>query len=272
VIVVDASVAVKWFVPETGHEAALAVLGSGETLIAPDLIVAETMHAMRKKLRTGDVTEEQFLRIGADLPSYFDEVAPSASATEEAARLSIRLDHGFYDRVYLALALTSSATLVTADETFQAKVLSAGLATAVRSLSEGGSQPERETFVVPRTTVETIGRLAQLVSDTFKSLQDVRTSGSRLQIFSTKIYEPAFESPAYLRLKELVLRFTDEERAQVIALGWFGRDYERGPFLPLLENARLMFASDPEKDIGYIISVMGTVRAGYIKLLNSSES
>jgi predicted nucleic acid-binding protein len=249
VIVVDASVAVKWFVPETGHEAALAVLGSGETLIAPNLIIAETMHALRKKLRAGEVTEEQFVRTGSDLPLYFDEIVPSTSVAEEATRLSIRLDHGFYDCVYLAVSLTSSAALVTGDETFRAKVISAGLATAVRGLSEPEHPTQRKSFDVPSETVENIGRLARLVSETFKSLQDAHADGSRLRFFPTSIYEPAFESPAYLRLKELVLRLTDEERAQIVALGWFGRDYERGPFLPLLERAHSMFAGDPQKDL-----------------------
>ncbi|HEX8663715.1 MAG TPA: type II toxin-antitoxin system VapC family toxin [Beijerinckiaceae bacterium] len=270
-IVIDASVAVKWFVPEANHEAALAVLGSGEPLIAPDLVIPETMHALRKKLRAGDVIEGQFLRAGADLSTYFDELVPSASVTEEAMRLSIRLDHGFYDCVYLALSLTSGASLVTADEAFHAKVVSAGLGTAIQGLSEPEHRPERGPLALPRATVESIGRLAQRVSETFKSLQDAHTGG-QLRFLPAKIYEPAFESPAYLRLKELALGLTDEERAQVIALGWFGRDYERGPFPPLLDRARSMFAGDPQKDIGYIMSVMSTVHAGYMKLLRLGES
>lgn len=271
-IVVDASVAVKWFVPEMDHEAALVVLGSGDTLIAPDLVIPETMHALRKKLRAGDVTEEQFLRAGADLDAYFDEIVPSAAVTEEATRLSIQLDHGFYDCVYLALSLTASASLVTADEAFRAKVVSAGLGTAIRGLSEPERGPKQSSLAVSRATVENIGRLAQRVSETFKSLRESHASDSSLRFFPTTVYEPAFESPAYLRLKQVILKLTDEERAQVIALGWFGRDYERGPFLPLLEHARLMFARNPEKDIGYIISVMATVPAGYTKLLSRSES
>jgi len=44
-LVVDASVAIKWFVEEIWSDAARAVLGSGEPLIAPDLVVPEACNA-----------------------------------------------------------------------------------------------------------------------------------------------------------------------------------------------------------------------------------
>lgn len=135
-IVVDASVAVKWFVVEVDHEAALALLESGAGLTAPDLIVAETMHVLRKKLRVGDITEEQYLRAGGDLPSYLDELVPSASVIDQAARMSILLDHGFYDCVYLALAATSGAPLVTADEVFRTKTAHAALSVRTFGLND----------------------------------------------------------------------------------------------------------------------------------------
>jgi predicted nucleic acid-binding protein len=50
VIVVDASVAVKWFVKEDGHEAALGLLAHAH-LSAPDLVFAETANVLWKKLR-----------------------------------------------------------------------------------------------------------------------------------------------------------------------------------------------------------------------------
>jgi len=193
------------------------------------------------------------------------------SVTEEAMRLSIRLDHGFYDCVYLALSLTSGALLVTADEAFQAKPVSAGLATAIRALSEPEHRSPPEQLVLPRATVENIGRLAHRMSETLKSLQHAH-SGEQFRFLPANIYQPAFESPAYLRLQELVIGLTEEERAQVIALGWFGRDYERGPFPPLLQRARSMFAGDPENDMRYIMSAMSTVHAGYMKLLSATES
>lgn len=43
--VVDASVAVKWFVEERGSTAARMVLSKYETLLAPDFILIETSNA-----------------------------------------------------------------------------------------------------------------------------------------------------------------------------------------------------------------------------------
>ena len=44
-LVVDASVAIKWFVEESRSDAARAVLTSGESLVAPDLVVPEACNA-----------------------------------------------------------------------------------------------------------------------------------------------------------------------------------------------------------------------------------
>ena len=46
--VVDASVALKWFVEEDGSERAAALLASKDLLIAPDLIVPEVCDAAGK--------------------------------------------------------------------------------------------------------------------------------------------------------------------------------------------------------------------------------
>ena len=66
-IVVDASVAVKWFVAEVDHAAALEVLAASETLIAPDLIILETLNVLRRKSKRGEVTSEQLAAAGTSL-------------------------------------------------------------------------------------------------------------------------------------------------------------------------------------------------------------
>ena len=43
-LVVDCSVAVKWFLEEPGDREALALLRAGERLIAPELIIAELIN------------------------------------------------------------------------------------------------------------------------------------------------------------------------------------------------------------------------------------
>jgi predicted nucleic acid-binding protein len=54
-LVVDASVAVKWFLVEPGDREALALLDGDEPLIAPELVVAEVVNAVWKRLVSGGI-------------------------------------------------------------------------------------------------------------------------------------------------------------------------------------------------------------------------
>lgn len=267
---IDASVAVKWFAPERGHEAALTLLGTQDRLVAPDLVVAETMHAMRKKLRSGDVTPSLYVRAGSDLASYFGELVPSAALVDEATRLSIRLDHGFYDCVYLALAVTSGTNLVTADKIFQTKVVASGLDVAV--LLEDWTDEGADQVPIQEDLIADVGRLADRVAATFRSLEQPFRTNEPVTFVPADVYDPAFDSPAYRRLAQLLLDLSREELAQVIALAWYGRDYEHGELTSLIRNARRFFAEQPERDMPYIVSVMGTVRAGFRKFHRSATA
>ena len=53
ILVIDASVAAKWFVDEPRRDQARDVLGRGMDLIAPDLILVEVANALRNKTRNG---------------------------------------------------------------------------------------------------------------------------------------------------------------------------------------------------------------------------
>lgn len=58
-LVVDASVAFKWFVAETGSAEARALLGMGAPLEAPELLLAEVANAVWKMERRGCVMTRQ---------------------------------------------------------------------------------------------------------------------------------------------------------------------------------------------------------------------
>ena len=114
--VVDASVAVKWFVDEARSPEARALLASGQQIIAPDLIIAETCNTAWKKVRRGDISREQGEAMVRALPLSFDRLAPTAPLSERALELAQRFDHPAYDCFYLALAESESAVLVTDDD------------------------------------------------------------------------------------------------------------------------------------------------------------
>ncbi|MGE0226718.1 MAG: type II toxin-antitoxin system VapC family toxin [Acetobacteraceae bacterium] len=134
--VVDASVALKWFIEEDGTAQAVALLRSGDTLIAPDLIVPEVCNAAWKALRAGLIHPSQQSAIAARLPSALDSLVPTGSLAPRASALAQMLDHPAYDCFYLALAEQQAATLVTADRRLLGRLkdtMWAGLAEDLRT-------------------------------------------------------------------------------------------------------------------------------------------
>lgn len=133
-LVVDANVAIKWFVNESRSDAARAVLASGEPLVAPDLVVPEACNAAWKKGRLGEIPEEQGAAVAGALPLSFDRLTATADLAPRAFALGHRFDHPVYDCFYLALAEAEPATLVTDDAQVLALARKAGLARWVRPL------------------------------------------------------------------------------------------------------------------------------------------
>lgn len=121
-LVVDASVACKWFVEEEGSSAAARLLNGDETLLAPDLIVAEVANALWRKRRVGQVSAEQSDEAVAVLPGFFSELAPAARLAARAFEIACDLDHPVYDCLYLALAEQAGARVVSADARLKARV------------------------------------------------------------------------------------------------------------------------------------------------------
>jgi predicted nucleic acid-binding protein len=114
-VVIDASVALKWFVEEQGTEQAATLLAGQDLLVAPDLIVAEVANAGWKAVRAGTMLPEQHDHAAARLPLAFDALIPLTSLAQRAVVIARLLDHPVYDCFYLALAEERSAKLMTAD-------------------------------------------------------------------------------------------------------------------------------------------------------------
>jgi predicted nucleic acid-binding protein len=119
---VDASVAVKWILPEDGHDRAVRLQEKYQNeeidLVAPYLVVAEVANVLWKRERRGDLNAAAasrcFLQFLRDSPILLDSPVVSTAA------LRLALAHGrpFYDCLYLALALDQRCDLITADERF----------------------------------------------------------------------------------------------------------------------------------------------------------
>lgn len=66
-VVVDASVVLKWFVPEAGSDAASRLLASEDRLEAPDLLFAEIANAIWKKVLRGQLTRAESQLLVSDI-------------------------------------------------------------------------------------------------------------------------------------------------------------------------------------------------------------
>lgn len=115
-LIVDASVAARWFVPALAWPSAAELLKDSHTLLAPELILAETANAFWKSVRAGYMTPSEMQSAVVQLPACFEELATLRDLVDEAANMAIALNHPVYDCFYLALARRERAALVTADK------------------------------------------------------------------------------------------------------------------------------------------------------------
>ncbi|MEZ5935350.1 MAG: type II toxin-antitoxin system VapC family toxin [Alphaproteobacteria bacterium] len=117
-LVVDASVVVKWFLPEIHSVAALRVASGAWTFLAPDLLDVEVTNTFWKKHRRGELTHDEGARLIDDLRHIDIAMVPHRPLLSMAFALAAAVGHPVYDCVYLALAEQNDCQLVTADRRF----------------------------------------------------------------------------------------------------------------------------------------------------------
>ena len=120
-LVIDASIAVKWVIEEEGTPEALTIRSRAK-LIAPDLLIAECANILWKKVARRELLREEALVAASLLEKADIELYPMRSLLASATRLAIALDHPAYDCLYLAAALENDCRMLTADERFLRKV------------------------------------------------------------------------------------------------------------------------------------------------------
>lgn len=115
IYVLDASVGVKWFTPESGQEAALGLIdraAHGEiSLVAPAHFAHEVLAVVARHYTPADVPAawERLCAAGLALLPLSDGIV------REAARQSELLGRSFYDALAPACAVLLDATLASAD-------------------------------------------------------------------------------------------------------------------------------------------------------------
>lgn len=136
-LVVDASVAVKWYVPEPGSAEAATILARTDHPLAPDLIVAELGNVLWKKVRRGELETSD----AAEIMDAFVMACPltlhtSLTYVRTALDLASAYAHPVYDALYLAVALAQDCALVTADTRLRRALAGTALEPTILLLSD----------------------------------------------------------------------------------------------------------------------------------------
>jgi len=119
-LVVDASVVVKWFLPEVSAEAALRVAAGEHVLLAPELLGAEFTSVLWKKTRRGEIEAAAAVRMLDDFSRIAIGFHPLMPLLPTAFAMAAGAGHSVYDCLYLALAEREDCPVVTADRRFHA--------------------------------------------------------------------------------------------------------------------------------------------------------
>lgn len=131
-MIIDASVAVKWLIPEEDSETAFALIGE-EDLIVPALIYSEVANAIWKKTRRGELVPGEVLAEIKGM-TQFTRAVDDADFVARAVELGVELAHPIYDCLYLAIAERTNDILVTADIKFLNRLPGTPHVSRVRSL------------------------------------------------------------------------------------------------------------------------------------------
>lgn len=115
-IVVDASVAIKWFIPELHAIHASRLLKKSFQFIAPDLIFAEVGNILWKKNKSKELSLETATEILNDFKKLPIEIHESELLLNTAWQIATTHRCTVYDSLYVALAKVEKCLLVTADQ------------------------------------------------------------------------------------------------------------------------------------------------------------
>ena len=241
-LTVDASVAVKWFVAEPLHGEARRLLSHRLCLHAPDILLAEFANTIWKKARKGELDDPQ---------PYFDELAllpdivtlhPTGQLVGRAAGIAAEVDHPVYDCLYVACAEVEAPVLITADKKLSNRVAARLPGVDVRHIGAPGVADAitaaATALVIRRETVDELSDAYAVFAATERHVVASLRGGNELPpLLTPEHLKLIVDSPSFKQLVDKISALTDEERVDLLALGWLGAGLLNGDWRGNFEHA-----------------------------------
>ena len=266
-LTVDASIVAKWFLTEPQSKEALQLLAPRIRLHAPDILLVEYANIIWKKVHRREISDPQpYLEELARLPETVT-LHRSADFLDHAARLAMDMDHPVYDCLYLACADATTSVLITADHRFAKKA--AGSSIEVWTIGSAGVADRIEMAatapIIRGEKIEELIKLHEFFARTKQHVLEGLSNRTKegLPILSPPDFDRFLDSPSYKRLVDSVSELADEERVDLLALGWLGAGHFNANWPRNLEHAYEMAET---VDNRYVAGYGRDWQAGYDRL------
>jgi len=134
--VIDASVVIKWYVPEGDFSSARALRTTETQLAVPDLFFVEMSNILWKFVRRGEMVPSRAIEIIEEIAGSPFVTFSNQSLAKDALDLAVATGLSAYDASYVALAMRIDKIFITADGKLFQKLTGTPSANQVRLLAE----------------------------------------------------------------------------------------------------------------------------------------
>ena len=273
-LTVDASVVVKWFVAEPLRDESRRLLSHRLGLHAPEILLAEFANTIWKKARRGEIDDPQ---------PYFEELArlrdnvtlhPYGQLVDHAAQIATAIDHPVYDCLYLACAEATASALITADKRFARKIAEHMPGADVRYIGAPGVAEAvtvaATTLVISQDKLRVLSEAYDLFAATEEHvITSLRGQSKMPPALTPEDQDLIVDSPSFRQLVDRVSALSDEERVDLLALGWFGAGLLNGDWRQNFEHASEMVGAVSHQ---YVAGYGEYWRKGYALLSDSKQA
>ena len=194
---------------------------------------------------------------------------------ERAAQIAAQIDHPVYDCLYIACAEATGSTLITADRRLTDAVANRGLDVDVQYIEAKGVADSIRSaatrLIITQDKVAKLVAAYDLLDATKENVLSELIRGSARPVFiSNAEWSRIHDSPAGKRLQSQFLQLNDEERIDLLALGWLGQGNSGTEWQPIFERACAMIDGYSNDDWRYVIHLGGHWREGFKRLTGIS--